>query len=207
MNRALLTAAAAVGALPVAQGAISFHDIADVTLDSAGEHLYFDFDAETVSTSYTVEYDFYFNKKNDGRMYLFGINDWDTAGTLIGSSFIPYRYSLHDGLAFSSTAGVLHFNSNNEGPWHGDAGSETKYVALRNSNDGREAWIGVRYNDTAGSLVIESFALGGPSDNMTAGQTAVPEPAETAMLMALLAGGAAAWNRRRKTAGSRAVSA
>ena len=109
------------------------------------------------------------------------------------------RYDYGDALSFAGIGSNLgSLETSGAGNWEGDTGAETKYVALRNPGADLNAWIALRYDDAANSITLESFAVAPGSAPLAAGKTAVPEPAATAAVMALLGGGAAIWSRRRR---------
>ena len=194
MKKTLLTTAAATVAVPLAQGAITFHDLGDQTI-TPGVSLYIDMDSGTSSGSSFAGYDFYIFFENNETLDIFDVSDWKSART----GAYTTRLSYGDSLAFSYFGNAGYLENADTGYWQGDTGTETAYIAAQNISDLRKAWIGVRYDDENHSLVVESFAVGSDSDTLTAGMGApVPEPAETAAVMALLAGGAAAFHRRRK---------
>ncbi len=115
-----------------------------------------------------------------------------------GSGNYLVRYSFGAALNFTTAGGAYAaFEFNDNGPWEGDTGA-TSYFAARNTTTSKEAWVAVEYNDAANTLDLISFAVADASDNITAGQTVVPEPSETAALMVLAAGSAAIYRKRQR---------
>jgi len=104
------------------------------------------------------------------------------------------RYDAADALNFTNTTTSARFESDSpNGPW---AGGATGYAAVQNLVTSKEIWLHIDYDDANNTLTLLSFAYTDASDNMTAGQ--IPEPAQTAALMAVIAGSAAAFRRRRR---------
>ncbi len=122
---------------------------------------------------------------------------WNLALTSEGKA---RRFSFGDTLDFSMSAPGWKEadNVNNNSTWSGSEAGQTYYLALQNPTLSKDAWIALEYDDLGDKLTILSWAVAPSSMNMTAGQTPVPEPAETAAVMALLAAGAAVWRKRRQ---------
>ena len=199
-----LLAAAAVSAslTPSARAAISYFNIEDQVL-TPDNTLFFDFDnglfqlnggippeADVKIRFPTTEYQ-YINFQNN--------SDWRIADN---GSYYSIRYLQGAAMDFNSLQMSAYIEFENSGPWDGDTGVKA-YLGLRNTVDNREAWIGLLYNDALSSLTITDFAVAPGTDNLTAG--AVPEPMETGILMALLAGGAALYRRRSLASQKQAV--
>lgn len=196
MKKTLLaTAAVTVSAtVPGVQAQVAHHQINQVITGGAGE-LFIDLDTGAFSNTFFSgsDFRFYFTSGNTERPQ--SVNGyWETAQS--GGYAARYTFGAALGLTSMSSRGYL--DENGDGNWDGDTGASTAYLGIRNWQNNREGWVGIRYNDTANTINVESFAWGQPSDNLTAGQVPVPEPAETAAVMALLAGSAALYHRRRR---------
>ena len=209
MKKLLVSAAAISSALSTARGQITYVDPSPDAGISPGQSLYFDFDNGTYSTSssltgwdarirtYWASY-YDYNVGSDiyrDESYAAGRNGWEFAQTMGYAS----RLSAGASLAFSDGVDWVFLETYNNGPWANDTGADTVFLGLKNDSSSMQAWIGVRYHDAADRFTLESFAIAPSSTGMTAGMvSAVPEPMETAAVMALLAGGAAAYHRRRQ---------
>ena len=200
MRKLLLTAAAVSAAAPALRAQITFYDIPDQTI-TFGTALYLDFDGGSTlwSNSDFAGRDVGFNFTGAEAPRAFG-GYWDLGQA---NDYLT-RYAFGAEMSFAAHQTPSYFEkiyddgygaTEERGNWKNDAG-EIAYVGALNWSDNREAWVAVQYDDLAGTLKVLSFAVAPGSANMTAG--AVPEPAETAMFMALLAGGAAVYHRRRK---------
>lgn len=119
---------------------------------------------------------------------------WDLAFQSPGYAL---RYSFGDTLSFGTVSNLGYLEYYGGGPWQGGTGGDVDYVAFRSAGTSRNAWMGIVYDDAGDTLTVQSFATAPDSVPLTAG-AAIPEPAEAGALMALLAGSAAVYNRRRK---------
>jgi hypothetical protein len=198
MKKTLLTAAAVSATIPMARAQVAYHEINQVITGGAGQ-LFIDLDTGTFANTFFSgsDFRFYFTSGNtENPQSVNGL--WETAQ----SGGYAARYTSGAAMALTSMSSRGYFEYNYEdthsGNWQGDTGAATAYLGIKNWQDLREGWVGIRYNDAANTITVESFAWGQPSDNLTAGQVPVPEPAETAAVMALLAGSAALYHRRRQ---------
>ena len=160
---------------------------------TAGESLYVDFSAGTTSNSSggsdDIRLDF-----SSGESEKPAISSFGNYRSAYAGSFVA-RYDAGDALNFTNTTSSVKFEYNDTGgPW---AGGAIGYAAVQNLVTSKEIWLHIDYNDVNDTLTLLSFAYADASDNITAGQQ-IPEPAQTAALMAVIAGSAAAFRRRRR---------
>lgn len=203
MKKLIISASAASTVVPAVLG--QHYDIADQVLATGSSSLYIDFDAGTFSsTSFAA---------SDLRLY-FGSGildfpaanpegDWGVAVNSSGGSYTRrYSYGASMDFSFTKTINSSILEVFGTGEWEGQDGSVTSYLGLKNVADQREVWVGIRYNDAANTLTVESFAVAPGTADMLAGEipAAIPEPAEAGAVMALLAGSVAVFHRRRKGA-------
>ena len=204
MRKLLLTAAAVSAAAPALRAQITFYDIPDQTITGPGGAIFLDFDNGGYGfTSGAVpgfDHKIYFSSWRDGEEVQAVGSPWQAARD---AYYLAARYTFGAEMSFSRDASRSYLqriytyedNVYKYGNWANDTGTTT-YLGSRNYLDNREAWIAIEYDDAANTLKVLSFAVAPGSANMTAG--AVPEPAETAVFMAMLAGGAAVYHRRRR---------
>jgi hypothetical protein len=121
---------------------------------------------------------------------------WDLAYQAPG---FAVRYSFGAPLSFNNLSNLGYLEYYGTGPWQGGTGGGTDYVAIRSAGTSMNGWLGINYNDAGDTITVQSFATALDSVPLTAGQ-AIPEPAEAGAIMALLAGSAAVYQRRRKAA-------
>lgn len=200
MKKLFSNVAIAVGVAPLAEGAITHYQISDQVL-TPGDTLFIDFDNGAIQLNGTLPgaADIKLRFVNSSYQYINTQNAsfWRVAAD--GSYFsVRYAYGAAMNLASVENLGYLEFEGG--GNWVGDTGATTAYLGLRDINDSREAWIGIRFNDAGDTITVTDFAVAPGADNMTAGLTPVPEPAATGAVMALLAGCAGLYHRRRELA-------
>jgi hypothetical protein len=100
---------------------------------------------------------------------------------------IPLNPSYFSGLSYYG-----------EGNWASPNDGEG-YVGFFNTDTNAQAWALINYNAGDDTISLLGIAYN-PDGAILTGQTAIPEPASGAALAALLAGGTAAFRRRRRTA-------
>ena len=201
MKKLVLSASAASTLVPAALG--QHYDIADQVLATGSSSLYIDFDAGTFSSTAFAASDIrvYFGAGNLEFPAVNPDGNWGVAVNSSGGSYTRrYNYGASLDFTFTKTVNSSILEVFGTGEWEAQTGASTSYLGVKNLTDQREVWIGIRYNDAANSMTIESFAVAPGAANMSAGQVAIPEPAEAGALMALLAGSAAVYQRRRKVA-------
>lgn len=196
VKKSLLLSSAAV---PFSQLAANIVVTSDVNLQiDTSESIYIDFEGSTTSgnsfpTGTDIVLGFSFNQEKplmqSSGSYTFAISS---------SGYIA-KYSLGNSLNFTNTvSGDSYFEFDGAGNWADDESGSSAYVALQNTTNSKEFWLEIDYDDPGNTLTLISFAVADASDNITAGQTQVPEPAETSALMALLAGSTLLFRNRRK---------
>lgn len=202
MNKKLLLTSAAASAV-AAPGAFGELLTSDVFQELFSEnHVFIDLDANSFSTGSTISSDIEVSGASGsgdpnwhGKARL-GIVNGSSAGLFLeGNTF--KRFGFGETLTGTTTANIYTTETNTgSGNWGGFTG--IAYVGLeRNGNLG---WIELDYNPGtggAGSIVLNSFGFANEGETITAGQ--IPEPATTAGVMALLAGSAVLYARRRKS--------
>ncbi len=194
MKHLIKTTAVISSLAPLSQAIISVHTI---TLDSiiSGQAIFVDFSNGIAdnSTTFNDDISLQFGGSEKPRVQ-FSNNNYSIADN---GGYIA-RYSFGSDLNFTNPiTATRYFERSNAGPWEGDTGG-TSYFAVKNTTTSKEAWVAIQYNDAANTLDLISFAVADASDNITAGQTVVPEPAETAALMVLVAGSAALYRKRQQ---------
>ena len=199
MKKLLLGAAAVSASISAAKAQINYVDIPDQTLAS-GEGIYFDFDGGTASSFLTAYSDFriYFGGGDTVRAEtaVYG-GVWQVATSVSRAA----RYVYGASLAFSGLQSSAEFTYGTAGQWVDDPGTDTAFLAVQNATDFRKVWIGVKFSDADNEVTVESFGVAPQSVALKAGEgmAPVPEPAETAAVMALLAGAAAMYRRRQRS--------
>jgi len=161
-----------------------------------GIHLYFGSENTAKADIYSLNN---LNSPGDGVFVAHGTNGYTTkflGGTTIGSSStfqIGGEYMAYNGI----------------GPWAGGSHGVPTYlgIALKSGTDGSTTnygWIELNYDTTAGTMTVSEFALNSQDgQSIAAGDTglsAVPEPANTALLVAMGAAGFALYRQRRARA-------
>ena len=198
MKKLALSASAASTLIPVA--ALGQHyDISDQVLSLGASSLYIDFDAGTFSSTAFAASDIrvYFGAGNLEFPAVNPDGNWGVAVNSSGGSYTKrYTYGASLDFTFTKTVNSSILEVFGTGEWEGQNGTTTSYLGVKNMVDQREAWIGIRYNDAANSMTIESFAVAPGSANMLAGHAPIPEPAQAGAVMALVAGAAVMYRRR-----------
>ena len=197
------TIAASTAAAPLAHGAIVVTDVNETIgiAENSSETLFVDFSAGAFSpTQDGHDISLFFAFSNSEKPSL-NILNTSYAVAIPHDTFNLVRYNFGDSIdaSYSSNSNAFFYfanENNNSGNWINDVGGSSGYVALQNTSTSKEIWIEIDYDDEADTLDVIRFAYADASDNITAGQ--VPEPAQSAALMALLAGSAALFSRRGK---------
>jgi hypothetical protein len=215
MMLAAPVAAAAVSGASVAQGAIVYFDVSPDKTLSGGTG---SFDIGNISLSGNGSYStsaadvrFTTNYSNSEkpRVTTSGIqvatsgtvDEWNVASAL---SFFSEDTSISASASLNWSS-YGYFDSNNgvgtNTDWR-NGNPTTGFVGLRidaGSGNYNYGWAQYVYNDVSNSLTLLDFAFESSVNTaIVAGATAVPEPANTAMLLAAGAAGVAAFRRRRR---------
>lgn len=223
MKRFLLTTTTVSAVVPVACAQVGYHEI-NQTIRATGSprEIYIDLDtgAFSNSTFSGAELSFAFIGAGTEKLKSISTGGWYVAA---GSPSSDPRYA-YDSMAkhfgTGDSGSVVVSVPRNSGYLENPDATTAFYkgywdyfeplpgfLALENS-DGRKAWVRLDYNDTGhatpsrnNTLDVISFNVGSSGYDLHFGEvtpTPVPEPAETAALMALVAGGVAVYHRRRK---------
>jgi hypothetical protein len=113
-------------------------------------------------------------------------------------SVSSFALKLTLGGTIASTGSIGAYLENYGGPWNSPNDGQG-YLGFHNSVSGNQAWLLINYDDDANSIQLLGIGYNN-SGTLTAGETAIPEPATATALAALLAGGVAAFRRRRLAA-------
>ena len=150
----LLAAAAALP--PAARAQITHYNLADQTISGPSGEIYLDLDLGGFSSTTFAGFDarIFFDSANDF-VFVSAEGTWATPSY---TTLAP-RYTYGATLAFSGLASSAVLQYGSSGFWQNDTGASTAYLALHDTVDSRKSWIGIRYNDAADQIIVESFAV------------------------------------------------
>jgi hypothetical protein len=189
---------ASLAAIPLATTAHGAITLVDVTLGIT-DSLHFDFDGGTFATTSQAGYTDVSLFFNYGVTY--GESEKPVAANggawvwkVEQSGGFVHLFDIGATTTDSSTDNIAYLEHKNDGP--GEGGFTNKAIAFTDGSNA--AYALMSYDDIANQMTIHHF-------DTAAGQTtiqveAIPEPATSAALMALLAGGATVFQRSRKRA-------
>jgi hypothetical protein len=211
MMLAAPVAAAAVSGASVAQGAIVYFDVSpDKTLSGATGS----FNIGNINLSGDGSYDTSFSGTRFASEYIttekpriIGTNLQvaynGTVGFATALTFFAEDATINASSGSWTSAAYFdsNYSSGSNNDWR-NGNPTTGFVGLRidaGSGNYNYGWAQYVYNDVSNSLTLLDFAFESSVNTaIVAGATAVPEPANTAMLLAAGAAGVAAFRRRRR---------
>lgn len=197
---AFTTAAAGSFGATLAHAAI-INAAINIDLSSNDSSVYIDVDTGNFSTSEIAGQDIKITFLASGSDSFHSKASVDTYNglTVIDSGDFADRFAYGATLTGFGDDIVNTENYDGTGDWGGFNG--IAYLGFyRRDNSGGKAWVELDYQAAApgGSVEVRSFAYGTAGEITNAG--VVPEPANAAAICALLAGSAAVFSRRRRTA-------
>jgi hypothetical protein len=150
MKKTLLTAAAVSATIPMARAQVAYHQINQVITGGAGQ-LFIDLDTGAFSNTFFSGSDFRFYFTSGDTESPQSVNgSWETAHQ--GDTATRYTQGAAMSLVGNmSSRGYFEYNyeDTHSGNWQGDNGASTAYLGIKNWQDLREGWVGIRYNDAA----------------------------------------------------------
>ena len=167
------------------------YSAAPISIDKL-QSIFVDFDTATASRGMTgqeARIDFYFNENEKPRILT--VNGFNAIANSSFATKLTYGTSIG-----SLGGGLAYLEVNNSGPWQGTEGQG--YLGFFNPNSGAKAWLDITYLDSANTLSLNRVAVNTDGPLLVGQTAAIPEPASAAALAALLAGGTAAFARRRR---------
>jgi hypothetical protein len=169
------------------------YSAAPISIDSFEKNIFVDFDTATATSSGV-------QPGTDMTMFFFYSSEKPAASARNGFDVIGnagYATKLTYGTSIGSLGGSsAYLEYRNSGPWQGTEGQG--YLGFFNSASGARAWLDITYLDSVNTLSLNRVAVNTDGPLLVGQTAAIPEPASAAALAALLAGGTAAFARRRR---------
>lgn len=199
MKKIIASTVAASAIAPLSNAQVFYYDIPDQTVTNADSFL-LDFDTGSYAYGSLADYDVFFSFESANTEKPLTSGHGDSWRVMIDKDD-AIRLNLGDEIDADIENEGIGIGGSIEGSgWDGDVGGNVAYVGYVNTFTDQEAWVGVDYNDAGNTMTITDFAYGAAGVQLTAGTAAIPEPAESAVLLALAAGSAALFSRRRLSA-------
>jgi len=205
-TKAKFAVAAATGALAHTAGAaIHYQSFSENDRPLAGINQSFSIDLDGSGNDVTFSFDP--NWSPSEKPLITTTNGWVVDSYLTAAVDFPdvpvYGVTkLTEGASISNTGqtkAYLEFNGTGDWNSEGVVDGIDGYLGFYNTLTENQAWAHINYHDTNAQIHLLGFAYN-DAGALLAGQTAIPEPASTVALAALLAGGVAVFQRRRRAA-------
>jgi len=170
------------------------YSAAPISIDSFQEVIFVDFDTATaVSSGFQPGTDMamYFTESNFEKLVAYSPYSFRIIANSGDATKLTYGTSIG---SLGGNYGYLEYN--NIGPWQGTEGQG--YLGFFHPTSGAQAWLDITYLDSVDTLSLNRVAVNTDGPLLVGQTAAIPEPASAAALAALLAGGTAAFARRRR---------